>query len=62
MGMAWIKTENPDKASGKTKKVFDRIMKDRGHIANIFLAQSLDPAVLEQHLDLYEILLSLIHI
>jgi uncharacterized peroxidase-related enzyme len=57
MGMAWIKTENPDKASGKTKKVFDRIMKDRGHIANIFLAQSLDPAVLEHHLDLYEILM-----
>jgi uncharacterized peroxidase-related enzyme len=55
--MAWIKTANPDKVSGETKKVFDRIMKERGHLANIFIAQSLDPAVLEHHLDLYEILM-----
>ncbi len=55
--MAWIKTAEPDKASGKTRKVFDRIMKERGHLANIFIAQSLDPDVLEHHLDLYEILM-----
>ena len=55
--MAWIKTAEPDKASGKTKKVFDRIMKERGRLANIFIAQGLDPEVLEHHLDIYEILM-----
>jgi uncharacterized peroxidase-related enzyme len=55
--MAWIKTADPDKATGKTKKVFERIMKERGHIANIFLAQGLDPDMLEHHLDIYEILM-----
>jgi len=57
MGMAWIKTVNRDKASGKTKKVYDRILKERGHLANIFIAQGLDPEALEHHLDLYEILM-----
>lgn len=51
--MTWIKCTDPKKATGRTKEVFDRIMKERGHIANIFLAQSLDPDVLESHLDLY---------
>jgi len=51
--MAWIKAPTKDKASGKTKKVYDRILKERGHIANIFQAQALEPAVLEHHLDLY---------
>jgi uncharacterized peroxidase-related enzyme len=55
--MAWIKTASPKNAAGKTKKVYDRILNERGHIANIFLAQGLDPEVLEQHVDLYEILM-----
>lgn len=54
MGTAWIKTESPEKAKGKTKKVYDKILKERGHVANIFLAQGLDPDVLEQHLNLYK--------
>ena len=55
--MAWIKTVSRNKASGETKKVYDRIMRERGHLANIFIAQGLDPEVLKQHLDLYEILM-----
>jgi uncharacterized peroxidase-related enzyme len=51
--MTWIKCTDPRKATGRTKEVYDRILKERGHIANIFLAQSLDPDVLESHLDLY---------
>ncbi len=51
--MVWIKTAEPGRASGRTKKVYDRIMKERGHLANIFLAQGLDPDALESHLDLY---------
>ncbi len=52
--MAWIKTADPDEAKGKTKKVYDKIMSERGHLANIFLAQGIDPEVLEQHLGLYQ--------
>jgi len=51
--MTWIKTVSPDKSSGRTKQVFERILKERGHIANIFLAQGLEPDVLESHLELY---------
>lgn len=51
--MAWIRAPNRDDASGRTKKAYERILKERGHIANIFLAQGLDPDVLENHLDLY---------
>src|SRR4030042_1047449 len=51
--MTWIKCTDPEKASGRTKEVYERMLKERGHIANIFLAQSLDPEVLESHLDLY---------
>ena len=51
--MTWIRCTDPKKAAGRTKEVYDRIQRERGHIANIFLAQSLDPDVLESHLDLY---------
>jgi len=51
--MVWIKAPTKEKASGKTKKVYDRILKERGHIANIFQAQGLEPEVLEHHLGLY---------
>jgi uncharacterized peroxidase-related enzyme len=51
--MAWIKTMDPDSASGKTKKVYDKILKERKHLANIFLAQGLEPEILEDHLNLY---------
>ncbi|MFY9606493.1 MAG: peroxidase-related enzyme [Thermoplasmata archaeon] len=51
--MAWTKTMPRDSATGKTKKVYDRILKERGHLANIFIAQGLEPEVLEDHLDLY---------
>ena len=55
--MAWIRTVSRDKASGRTKEVYERILNERGHLANIFTAQGLDPDVLEEHLDLYEILM-----
>ncbi len=51
--MAWIRTMDQDSASGKTKKVYDRILKERKHLANIFLAQGLEPDILEDHLNLY---------
>lgn len=51
--MTWIKTVSHASASGKTKKAYDRILKERGHLANIFLAQGMEPEVLEHHLDIY---------
>jgi len=51
--MAWIRTMSRNGASGKTKKVYDRILKERKHLANIFVAQGLEPEVLEDHLNLY---------
>lgn len=51
--MSWIKTIDPEKASGRTKEVFDRIMSERGHIANIFRAESMEPEVLNHQVDLY---------
>jgi len=51
--MAWIRTPTKGEAKGKTKKVYDRIMKERGHLANIFQAQGLEPDALEDHLSLY---------
>ncbi len=51
--MSWIKTMKPDKATGGIKKVYDKILKERGHLANIFMAQGLEPDVLEDHLNMY---------
>jgi len=51
--MAWIRTLGRESATSRTKKVYDRILKERGHLANIFIAQGLEPEVLEDHLDLY---------
>ncbi|OGS41564.1 MAG: hypothetical protein A3K67_06520 [Euryarchaeota archaeon RBG_16_62_10] len=51
--MAWIKTLSIERASGRTREVYERILRERGHVANIFLAQGLEAEVLEHHLDLY---------
>ena len=51
--MAWIDAPTPKNAKGKTKKVYDKILKERGHIANIFQAQGLGPDTLEDHVSMY---------
>jgi uncharacterized peroxidase-related enzyme len=52
--MAWIKTISRADASGMTKEVYDRILKERSHLANIFLAQGMEPAILEKNMELYQ--------
>ncbi len=52
--MAWIKTEDPETATGRTKEVFDRIAIERGHIANVFAAEGMEPEVLDRQIDIYE--------
>jgi len=51
--MAWIKTVDREDAKGETKEAYDRIVKERGHLANVFQAQGLEPKVLKMELDLY---------
>lgn len=51
--MAWIRTVGKDEASGKTKKVYEKILKERGHLANIFIAQGAEPEILEDHVNMY---------
>jgi len=51
--LTWIKTVDEKKASGRTKEVYARIVRERGHLANIFEAQGMEPDVLERHIDLY---------
>ena len=51
--MAWIETIDPTKASGRTKEVFDRIEKERGHIANVFRAEGAEPDVLHHQVEMY---------
>jgi uncharacterized peroxidase-related enzyme len=51
--MAWIKTIDHEKAEGRTKEVYDRILRERNHLANVFKVQGMDPDVLEDNLNLY---------
>jgi uncharacterized peroxidase-related enzyme len=52
--MAWIKEIGVEKAEGKLKEVYDRILKRTDNVANILKVHSLNPEVLEAHLNLYE--------
>lgn len=51
--MTWIRTVDPEKATGRTKEVFDGIIAKRGHIANVFIAEGMEPEVLSHQVDLY---------
>jgi len=52
--MAWIKEIDIEKAEGKLKEVYGRILKRTDNVANILKVHSLNPEVLEAHLNLYE--------
>jgi len=52
--MTWISTPGVDEASGRVKQVYEKILSERGHVANIFQAQSLEPDALEDHVSMYE--------
>jgi uncharacterized peroxidase-related enzyme len=51
--MTWIKTADPETAKGRTKEVYESILAKRGHIANVFIAEGMDPDVLSHQVDLY---------
>jgi uncharacterized peroxidase-related enzyme len=50
---AWIKTQDEHEAEGELRRIYKRIRGSRGKVSNIFKSQSLNPEVLEAHLDLY---------
>ena len=51
--MTWIKTVGPEEATGRTKQVYENIVAKRGGIANVFIAEGMDPEVLAHQVDLY---------
>jgi uncharacterized peroxidase-related enzyme len=52
--MAWIRAPGVDEVGGRAKQVYERILRERGHVANIFQAQGLEPDTLEDHVSMYE--------
>ena len=52
--MTWIKTISYEKASGKLKKLYDRIKGPDDNVDNIMLAHSLRPHSMEGHMALYK--------
>ena len=52
--MSWIKTIDPDEASGKLKEIYSRVSTPDKRIDNILMAHSLRPHTLEGHMQLYK--------
>jgi alkylhydroperoxidase family enzyme len=52
--VSWIKEINVEESDGKLKEVYDRILERTENIANILKVHSINPEVLEPHLDVYE--------
>lgn len=53
--MAWIEKVDEDKAEGKLKEVYEKITgRGSSKVAHILKVHSLNPQVLEDHLNLYK--------
>ena len=52
--MTWIKTIEYREASGKLKKLYDRIVGPKGYLDNILKIHSLRPNTLEGHMSIYK--------
>lgn len=52
--MSWIKTIDPDEASGKLKEIYRRVSTPHKRVDNILMAHSLRPHTLEGHMQLYK--------
>lgn len=53
--MAWINVIEQKNAKGLLKKLYERITKrTNNNVANILKVHSINPKILEKHLDLYE--------
>jgi len=52
--MAWIETVAFEKATGKLRKLYDRVVGPDGNVDNIMMAHSLRPHSMEGHMALYK--------
>lgn len=51
--MSWIREVGEPEAQGELRALYERIAGARGRVSNILTVQSLHPAGLEAHFDLY---------
>jgi uncharacterized peroxidase-related enzyme len=51
--MAWIKTIEPEEATGELKSEYDQAVRRAGKVFNILKVQSLNPAVLRLSMQMY---------
>ncbi len=51
--MSWIEEIEVGEADGKLAGMYDDLVKKRGKVSNILKVHSLNPAAMEDHLDLY---------
>ena len=56
--MSWIKTINPDEASGKLKEIYNRVSTPNKRVDNILMAHSLRPHTLVGHMQFYLVFLT----
>lgn len=56
--MSWIEEIGIEEASEELREAFRRVADERGCIANVFRAESLNPGALEKHIALYEQVMS----
>ena len=51
--VCWIDYIEPLEAEGRLKEVYERVLRERGRVANVFKAHSLNPDAMDAHLTLY---------
>lgn len=51
--MTWIRTIEEPNAEGELARVYEHIRTERGKLSNIMRSQSLNPAAMQAHMDLY---------
>lgn len=51
--MAWIRTVQPDAATGRLKRIYDAAIARAGKVFNVLRIQSVRPDVLEGSMNLY---------
>ena len=51
--MSWIEEIDVDEAEGKLATMYEELVRKRGKVSNILRVHSLNPAAMENHLDLY---------
>jgi len=53
--MAWIKTIEPEEATGELKQEYDAALSRAGKVFNILKVQSLSPAALKASMEMYRV-------